>query len=147
GPTDRVLAEHADQLEANGVWTPGVRLPVYKVPTIDAAAAPLLRAANLTVRPAPKADPVVTNINLDIHAGERIAVMGANGTGKTTLLIALAGLLACHGDITGRPPVMVFQNPEHQFLAHSVHDELRFGLTPDEHTEAAIQRLSTAFGI
>ncbi|HJF15492.1 MAG TPA: energy-coupling factor ABC transporter ATP-binding protein [Enteractinococcus helveticum] len=147
GPTDRVLAEHADQLEANGVWTPGVRLPVYKVPTIDAAAAPLLRAANLTVRPASKADPVVTNINLDIHAGERIAVMGANGTGKTTLLMALAGLLASDGEITGRPPVMVFQNPEHQFLAHSVHDELRFGLTPDEHTEAAIQRLSTAFGI
>ena len=147
GPTDRVLAEHADQLEANGVWTPGVQLPGYTTPTIDDDAAPLLRAANLTVRSAPKADPVVTNISLDIHAGERIAVMGTNGTGKTTLLMGLAGLLASEGEITGRAPVMVFQNPEHQFLTHSVHDELRFGLNRDDQTEAAVQRLSTAFGL
>ena len=146
GPTHQVLAEHAEQLEANGVWTPGVRLPAYPAPQTHNGV-PLLSARNLTVRPAPTADPVVTNIDLDIHAGERIAVMGANGTGKTTLLMALAGLLPSDGEITGRPPVMVFQNPEHQFLTHSVHDELRFGLSTDDATGAAIQRLSTAFGI
>ena len=146
GPTDQVLADHADQLETNGVWTPGVQLPEYPAPAIDDDA-PLLRARNLTVRPTPKANPVVNNIDLDIHAGERISVMGANGTGKTTLLMALAGLLPGDGEITGRPPVMVFQNPEHQFLTHSVHDELRFGLNTDAETEAAVQSLSTAFGI
>ncbi|GAA4106306.1 ABC transporter ATP-binding protein [Enteractinococcus coprophilus] len=146
GPTRQVLTEHANQLEANGVWTPGVRLPEYPTSTLTDAA-PLLRARNLTVRPAPKVDPIVTNIDLDIHAGERVAVMGANGTGKTTLLMALAGLLPVDGDITGRPPVMVFQNPEHQFLTHSVHDELRFGLNTDAATETAVQRLSTALGI
>lgn len=145
GPTDQVLADHAEQLEANGVWTPGVQLPTYDTPAIDGE--PLLSARNLTVRPVPTADPVVTNIDLDVHAGERIAVMGANGTGKTTLLMALAGLIPADGEITGRSPVMVFQNPEHQFLTHSVHDELRFGLNTDDSTEAAVQRLSTAFGI
>src|SRR5690606_30111954 len=61
--------------------------------------------------------------------------------------MALAGLIPADGEITGRSPVMVFQNPEHQFLTHSVHDELRFGLNTDDSTEAAVQRLSTAFGI
>src|SRR5699024_4495855 len=74
GPTSSVLAEHAEQLEANGVWVPGVQLPAFTRPEINDAA-PLLRARNLTVRPVPTAKPVVTNIDLDVHAGERIAVM------------------------------------------------------------------------
>ena len=37
--------------------------------------------------------PVFTNVNLNIEAGERIAIVGANGVGKTTLLRLLAGNL------------------------------------------------------
>lgn len=146
GPTAQVLAEHAATLEANGVWTPGVDLPDFPEPAATNAK-PLLSAQDLTVRPVPKADPVVTDIDLDIHPGERIAVMGDNGTGKTTLLMALAGLIHPEGELTGRPPVMVFQNPEHQFLTHSVHDELRFGLKLDDATETAVQELTEAFGL
>ena len=35
--------------------------------------------------------PVFTNVNLNVEAGERIAIVGANGVGKTTLLRLLAG--------------------------------------------------------
>lgn len=61
--------------------------------------------------------------------------------------MALAGLLEADGELSGRQPVMVFQNPEHQFLTHSVYDELRFGLDLDEATEVAVQELTAAFGL
>lgn len=146
GPTQQVLAEHAEQLEANGVWTPGVQLPAFGPSTTTETEA-LVSARELTVKPAADADPVVTDIDLDISPGERIAVMGANGTGKTTLLMALAGLIDSQGEITGQQSVMVFQNPEHQFLTHSVEDELRFGLLPGDSTEASVERLSQVFGL
>jgi ATP-binding cassette subfamily F protein 3 len=37
--------------------------------------------------------PVVANINLDLPAGEKLAILGLNGQGKTTLLRTLAGFL------------------------------------------------------
>ena len=40
-----------------------------------------------------------TGVNLDIKRGERICIVGANGTGKTTLLRMLMGDLSCN---TGR---------------------------------------------
>jgi heme ABC exporter ATP-binding subunit CcmA len=36
--------------------------------------------------------PILRSVTLEIHQGERIALLGANGTGKTTLLRIIAGL-------------------------------------------------------
>src|SRR5690606_32648451 len=37
--------------------------------------------------------PVLTNVNFNVEAGERIAIIGQNGVGKTTLMRLLAGEL------------------------------------------------------
>jgi ABC-type Mn2+/Zn2+ transport system ATPase subunit len=48
-----------------------------------------VRTERLTV--AYRGRPALTDANLDIAAGERLAVVGPNGAGKSTLLRAIAG--------------------------------------------------------
>lgn len=49
---------------------------------------------NVTFRYTPQAPPVLRDVSLSIGPGERLGVVGGNGTGKTTLLELLAGILA-----------------------------------------------------
>jgi|MTBAKSStandDraft_2_1061841.scaffolds.fasta_scaffold38717_2 ABC-2 type transport system ATP-binding protein len=42
---------------------------------------------------------VLTGIDLDIHPGERIALVGSNGAGKTTLIRCLLGEYVCDGKV------------------------------------------------
>ena len=74
---------------------------------------------------------LVRGVDLELHAGEIVAVLGRNGAGKSSLLLTLAGLLApAGGRVTGARPGLVFQNPEHQFLGNTVREEIAVGL-PD----------------
>ncbi|TDE94116.1 ABC transporter ATP-binding protein [Occultella glacieicola] len=104
----------------------------------------LLRARGLGVHRA--ATPVLTGVDLDVHRGRITAVLGANGSGKSSLLLALAGLLPFTGTIDGPPAGLVFQNPEHQFLARSVRAEVAHGAdaTRPGVVEAALARYHLA---
>jgi len=83
-------------------------------------------------------EPALQEISLDLAVGEFVAVMGDNGSGKSTFLEALLGLVRpTHGSVqvfgcdTRQTPVsdlarrtaFIFQNPDHQLFASSVWDE------------------------
>ena len=73
---------------------------------------------------------LLSDINLEVHAGESIVVLGANGAGKTTLLKVCNGILApTRGTLrtpTTLDQALIFQRPP--LLARSVLDNVRFVL-------------------
>ena len=91
---------------------------------------------------------VLHGIDLEIRAGERIAVVGPNGAGKSTLLEALAGWLAStDGSIEAAGRVVVVpQDPDLALVAPTVADEL--ALAPKElRLIADLDGLARAFGL
>ena len=62
--------------------------------------APLLRVRGLTVRYG-SGPAVLDGLDLDVHPGECLALVGESGCGKTTLAGAILGLLPRHARVTG----------------------------------------------
>lgn len=87
---------------------------------------------------------VLKQLSLTIHKGEYIAVVGANGSGKSTMLKLMCGLLlptegeVCVRGLSTQAPQhqreikqgigFVFQNPDNQFVTTNMLDEVAFGL-------------------
>ena len=53
----------------------------------------VLKVEELSLRYEKEVDPIFSNIRMDINRGDRIALVGPNGVGKTTLLKAILGRL------------------------------------------------------
>ncbi len=151
GPLDEVLDQQGDALRERGIWLPGDDVAAEVGPAPEAApasseAAPIARVSNLTIG-YDKASPVRSGIDLTIERGVSTCIVGANGAGKSTFALTLAGLLpplegtvevetsdGTAGDPHGWPSKrllgrmsMVFQEPEYQFLASTVAEELAIG--------------------
>ena len=180
GPLDEVLGQQGDALRERGIWLPGddVAAEIGPAPEVAPASSegpeggargttPIARVADLTIGYDASA-PVRSGIDLTIERGVSTCIVGANGAGKSTFALTLAGLLpplegavevetsdGTAGDphewsskqLLGRMS-MVFQEPEYQFLAATVAEELAIGpraagmtdeeIAPlvDEHLEA-----------
>lgn len=135
----------------------------------DESAAPSLAITvrDCSVRRGGRRGPVVVDgVDLDVASGDFLAIVGTNGAGKTTLVQAIAGVIpAPRGtvDVLGMDPArasalerarrigFVFQNPEHQFVAHSVAEELDLGFrlqgVPDDERPAEVERMLRRFGL
>lgn len=107
------------------------------------AGIPIVSVTGLTITRGRPAAAILSDVTLEIHRGEFVALVGTNGAGKTTLLQAIAGVRRPpKGAVStaGLDPAtadvrtlattvgFVFQNPEHQFIRHSVAEELAHGL-------------------
>jgi len=107
--------------------------------------------------------PALWNVNLTVHRGEWISLVGSNGSGKSTLAKMMNALLIPtqgHSYVCGydsRLPenhraireqvAMVFQNPENQIVAVTVEEDVAFG--PENlglPEEALRERVSWAIG-
>ncbi|MDQ6858343.1 MAG: energy-coupling factor ABC transporter ATP-binding protein [Chloroflexota bacterium] len=112
-------------------------------PPDRALGATLVTARDVGFRyPGSTAD-ALDGIDVEVRAGEAVALTGPNGSGKSTLALLLAGLLRpARGTVVGADGVplsalrsrvlvrrvgTVFQDPEHQFVRGRADDELMVG--------------------
>jgi branched-chain amino acid transport system ATP-binding protein len=112
------------------------------------SAAPALEARDLTAGYGGR--PVLHEMTLRVGAGEMVALLGANGAGKTTVLRALSGQIRSHGDLLVAGTAVTRRSPEHLVrlgVAHVPQGRGTFGqLTVTENLKAgaATRRLARA---
>lgn len=148
-------------------------LPPPRAPAPAPAAAgapavpPVVSASGVSVRRGGRRGPLVVHqVELEVPAGDFLAVVGVNGAGKSSLLQALAGVLApaagrieaagidpATADAASRSRAIgyVFQNPEHQFVAGTVAGELEQALelqgVPASERAASVSSMLERFGL
>lgn len=103
----------------------------------------------------PNQPPALRGVNLTVYEGELLVILGRNGSGKTTMVRHIIGLLqpqqgSVHvlgHDVSQTPTYLLaqevgfcFQNPNHQIVSFNVREEMLFGLRahnidPAEHEE------------
>lgn len=108
----------------------------------------------------------IEGIDLTVHAGEILAVVGQNGAGKTTftkllngLIKPSAGVVRIAGLDTRTTPVSVlashaatlFQNPDRQLCRNTVIEEISFGLelqgAPADAVRERARHVAATFGL
>jgi branched-chain amino acid transport system ATP-binding protein len=103
---------------------------------------------------------VVDGVDVEVGAGEAVAIIGSNGAGKTTLFRALCGMLPVSAgqvrfdgeDITGRPAHRVARAglayvpaERHLFPGMSVHENLALGAFPGRPDPSAVRLVFDLF--
>lgn len=147
GTPEEVFGSMASVLAKGGAWVPGRTIESHTPESSQSSGDVVLRTEDLSFG---RDFALGEHVNLVFHAGEITALTGKNGVGKSTLALTLAGLLK---PISGRVSMdetmvparrendvftwksrdllgrigMVFQEPEHQFVASSVRDEAAVG--------------------
>ena len=132
-------------------------------PEQEPAPAVEFQQVSLTYRSVKGADRVVFDgLDLTIHKGDKVALIGSNGAGKSTLLKLMVGLLKpASGDIRlngesihrkktedlSRQISLVYQNPEQMFIKDSIRADIAFAMEARgvEHYKERTQELLARF--
>jgi ATP-binding cassette subfamily F protein 3 len=86
GRTVHAKQTYLDRLKARAIKEPfvDIRLPKITLPEVEADSEKVvLRVSNYDVS---FDETILENVNFELKAGEKVAIVGANGTGKTTML-------------------------------------------------------------
>ncbi|MEH7096430.1 ABC transporter ATP-binding protein [Neobacillus vireti] len=182
-PKEILLNYHHEMVEA-GIWRPKL-FPYKWMDVVENASHPLsiklskrlktkpqdrmnedslLRTENVEIGYGKKI--IVEDINIDIHKGEWVSIVGANGSGKSTFLKSLIRLEPIkNGKVHFKNKELkqwhdrglyekagfVFQNPELQFITDTVFEEIAFGGRqrnwPEEQIHAKTNQLLEEFGL
>lgn len=146
------------------VFAPLVSHPVSAEPVAASSEQTAVRFENVSLNyRSVKGDPrcVFDGLNLEIHKGEKIALIGSNGAGKSTLMKLMVGLLKPQsGSVSlfgesiikkkaeelSRQISLVYQNPEDMFIKDSIRADIAYAMQvrgiPDwqQRTDALLKR-------
>ncbi|MCY9138966.1 ABC transporter ATP-binding protein [Peribacillus frigoritolerans] len=153
GPRDTILSLYKNEMREHGIWFPGVwdeYIQKYApnrehqftdgLPLLDVQGFSGFRNKEEKIKVE----------ELKVHSGEWIVIRGENGAGKSTLLHALMQFIKTNGtyELLGTPikkvnnptdhMTFVFQNPEFQFVANTVYDEIAYSLRIDKRPQQEI---------
>ncbi|MDR2731789.1 MAG: energy-coupling factor ABC transporter ATP-binding protein [Fibromonadaceae bacterium] len=113
----------------------------------------MLKLENVTVI-YPDKTKAIDNLSFTLDAGENIALLGESGAGKTSLLLAIAGILElAEGtiEINGRQTGLVFQNPDDQLFMPLIYDDIAFGCRnlglPEEEIKTRVEETLSRLNI
>ncbi|WP_149095933.1 ABC transporter ATP-binding protein [Paenibacillus terrae] len=178
GTAEEVFHKHRQALSDYGVWYPGVwdeaSSPRWSEQGtqehgvgndcgafILAAGTPILELEHLSGLRG--SNSVIYVEQAQVKPGDWIGVVGENGAGKSSLLLSMMRLIRTQGSYSvdgieaggteqlAERIAFVFQNPELQFVAHTVRKELEYSLPEDlftaEQRRERVDRMLVQFGL
>jgi energy-coupling factor transport system ATP-binding protein len=139
--------------------------PPHELPEKGGDANPIVRFKDVTFT-YPHGPTILENTSLDIQNGEWLAIIGENGTGKSTLMKLICGLIKPLSGVIETAGVntstskledvlphvgYLFQNPDNQLFMGTVEDEIGFGPRrqncPPEEVDARINEALDLMGL
>ncbi len=150
--TEPFAALRRGALDAGRTWLAVRRLAPRMDRAVDEPAATTnapdsgiaLRLEQVTVAHGGSGTPVLAEASLTLRAGERVALIGASGAGKSSLLAAIAGEITPRsGSVLAQPACLLTQRTE--LFQDSLRDNLR--LASPEATDEQLHAVLQAAGL
>ena len=103
----------------------------------------VIKVKEVNFRYEKKGKDILSNLNLTVYKGELYAIVGGNGTGKTTTLSIISGIRRPYCGkikIAGKKCVTLPQNPECLFVKKTVYEDLRDIISHKKLDKEAIEK-------
>ncbi len=117
------LWKHKEKFISRGIFLDDSWLSDYHPVEVSGDSPTVTKLQNIHIAYGKKT--ILSRVNLELKQGSITALVGENGVGKTTLLMAMSGSLPMKGTaLAEKKTGLVFQNPRFQFLTLCVEDEV-----------------------